>query len=89
MLHVTFFGRIDCESSPCQERFANPGRPTCAEAPQGAARRGPSSHPDLGSGCSLEAFRRAGPPAIARGRQQPYDKDDQAFIDSISDWNAT
>src|SRR5437763_1734647 len=51
LLHVTFFGRIDCESSPCQERCAHPGCPTCAEAPQGIARRGPSSHPDLGPRC--------------------------------------
>src|SRR5207302_10591214 len=41
------------------------------EAPQGTARRGPSSHPDLGPRRSLQALCRPGPPAIGRGRQQP------------------
>jgi hypothetical protein len=70
LLHVTYFGS-EYESSPCQERDARLSCPACAEAPQGTARRGPSSHPNLGSRCSLEALCRPGPPAIARSRQQP------------------
>ena len=77
------------ESSPSQEGFAHPGRPTCAEAPKALRAAGLRPIqiwvPDVRSKrFAAQAHRQS--LAVANS---PYEKHDQAFIDSISDWNTT